>query len=1071
MQWLANVCVRRPVFTAVLMLLILVLGAAGYQKLGLDEFPNVDFPFVTITTKLPGAAPEEVETDVTDKIEGAVNTISGIDELRSISSEGVSVVIVQFTLDKDSDVAAQEVRDKINTVLQDLPKGIEQPIVGKIDPDSAPVLLLAIRSDKPIREMSEIADDEVRRKIETIDGVGQVTLIGARKRQVYVYLDPVALRSKGITAADVQRTLATQNMSVPGGSLENGPEKVTVRIAGRVTEADDVGRLIIRERDGHPIRVQDVAKVVDGIEEEKSYAQLDVNGEQKEGDGRTVVLAVRKQSGKNTVSVVDAVKSRLDEIRRALPEGTTIEVVRDNSQVVRTGIHAVEEHLVLGALLAGLVVLVFLGSLRSTLIAAVAIPISVVGTFAVMWAAGFTLNGLTLLALALAVGIVIDDAIVVLENIVRWIEVKKTKPFPAAILATREIGLAVLATTLSLMAVFLPVAAMPGMPGRFMMSFGLTMSFAIAVSMLVSFTLTPMLAARWLGAGAHDREGPLARLVDAFYRPIERVYMSMLRFVMRHRWIVILASVGSIMMLGPIMKRVPGGFLPQDDRGQFEISLRLPEGTSVEATRLLTERVATDVRGYGGDVTMTLLTVGEGTQEAANVGKVYVMLTDPKTRARTQFELMDQVRKEVLAKLPPEIRATVGEVQAISAGAGTQANVQIAIQGPDLDALGEHANRITSELKKVPGAVDVDNSLIVGKPELRVTIDRDRAASLGVNVADVADTLRMFVGGAKATTFADPSRTGADEVEIWVRADAQYRADADTLSLLNVPSTKVGSVPLLSVVQTHSSTGPAQIDRLGRRRQITISANAAPGVGDSTVMTALNEIVAKEQLPDGYSTSLVGRAKEQAKMGKGFLLVFALAFVFMYLVLAAQFESWLHPVTILLSLPLTVPFAMLSLLLFGQSINLFSGLGLLVLFGVVKKNAILQIDHTNHLRKLGMPRLEAILDANRDRLRPILMTTLAFVAGMIPLVLSRGIGSAQHRATGAIVLGGQSLSLLLTLLAVPVAYSMFDDVSQWVARVFARKTPRDDGRDDLDRLEEINAQAEEIPHQAPAAAE
>jgi hydrophobe/amphiphile efflux-1 (HAE1) family protein len=1022
------------------MLLVVVVGAAAYGRLGLDRFPNIDIPYVVITTRLDGAAPEEVETEISDKIEGAVNTIAGIEELRSTSTEGVSVVIVGFNLDKDVNVAAQDVRDKINIILPTLPKGIDPPTVSKLDFGAAPVLMVAVKSNRPIRDVTEIADKQVRRQIESIDGVGQVNLIGGRARQVNVWLDPIKLRAQGLTPADAQRAIASQNLTTPGGSVETGPANLTLRVVGRVQSTAALGRVVLREVNGHAVRLEDVARVEDGEAEERTYAELDHKS--------TVLLSIVKQSGTNTVAVVDAVRARLATVEKTLPEGTRIDVVRDNSRVIRTGIDAVKEHLLVGAILAAFVVLLFLANVRSTLIAGLSIPISIIGTFAVMWLAGFTLNFLTLLALALVVGIVIDDAIVVLENIVRYVEEKKVKPFPAAVLATREIGLAVLATTLSLMAVFIPVSFMPGIAGRFLKSFGLTMAFAIAVSMLVSFSLTPMLAARWLSA--EHRPGRFQRVleggVNLFYRPMERAYMGMLHFVMKRRWVVVVAAAVSLGACGPIAKALPGGFLPENDEAQFEVNMRAPEGTSLTATRLTAQRIADDIKRLPG-VRETLVTVGEGDLRASNVAKVYVMLVDPEQRKLTQVEVMQRARKDVLSKLPAEIRATAGEVQIISAGGMSASAVQMALTGPDLDQLTAYAQRITEEMKKVPGAVDVDNSLVIGKPELTAQIDRDRAASLGVSVADVAMTLQMFVAGLKVSSYAE----GGEQYDVRMRAEPRFRADADTLALLSVPSMKVGSVPLASVVTAKPGTGPSEIGRLGRQRQITIMANSAPGVGDNAVQSAMVKIIDAQHLAPGYSAQAVGRSKDTGRTAVGFLVVIGLAFVFMYLILAAQFESWLHPVTILLTLPLTVPFALLSLHIFHQTLNLFSGLGLLVLFGVVKKNAILQIDHTNHLRKQGMDRASAIFAANKDRLRPILMTTVAFVAGMIPLVLSNGVGSSFNRTTGAIVLGGQTLSLLLTLLAVPVAYSLFDDVAEWWRR---RSTGRDEdkGESELDAM-------------------
>ncbi len=1036
MQWLAQVCIRRPVLAGVLMLVIFVLGGVGYTRLGLDQFPNIDLPFVLVTTTLDGAAPEEVETDISDKIEGAVNTVDGIDELRSTSSEGFSQVAIAFKLDKPSDIAAQDVRDKVSLVMKDMPRGIDPPVISKVDPQAIPVLLIALRSRLPIRDVTEIADKRVRRQIESISGVGQVTIIGGRARQIHVRMDPVKLRAYNLSAVDVQKALASQNLTTPGGSVDTGPQAITLRIAGRVATVDALERIVVKNDAGSSVRIADVAVVEDGEEELTSIANYD--GE------RTVVLSVRKQSGTNTVEVVDTVLKRLGEVKKTLPAGINLEVVRDNSASIRTGVGAVKEHLVVGALLAAFVVLLFLGNARSTLIAAISIPISIVGTFALMWFQGFTLNMITLLALALAVGIVIDDAIVVLENIVRYIEEKGVKPFPAALLATREIGLPVLATTLSLMAVFVPVAFVGGIPGRFLKNFGYTMAFAVGVSMFVSFALTPTLSARLLGGNDHKPGQGLSRIVDWFYRPVERVYMLILAWCMRHRWVVVVACCLSLGSCTQLIKHVPTGFVPVDDQGQFEVDIRTPEGTSADETALISERVAQQVRRLPG-VLHTVTTVAGGDAKVQNLAGVYVALKDPRERPVSQLQLMDQTRKQILAGLPKELRVSVSEVAAISTGASSAA-VQYVLAGPDLHELEALAAKMSPEIKRSPAVVDFDTNLITGKPELSVAIDRDRASDLGVNVADVADTLRMLVAGVKASSYAEHG----EEYDVRLRAQKEFRRDVSGVALMTVPSRKYGTVPLSSVVNVREGTGPSQVNRLGRQRQVTFMANVAPGFGESDVVKAVKAAFEKQHTGPAYRLVPTGRSKSSSELASGFMLAFGLSFVFMYLILAAQFESWLNPFIILISLPLTVPFALISLIIFGQSLNLMSALGLLVLFGVVKKNSILQIDHTNHLRKQGRNRLEAILEANRDRLRPILMTTMAFVAGMVPLALSRGIGSGNNRNISGIVIGGQTLSLLLTLVAVPVFYALFDDVVQWFKR--RSSGPIDRGEKELDQL-------------------
>jgi hydrophobe/amphiphile efflux-1 (HAE1) family protein len=1045
MQWLAALCIRQPVLTWAMMLVIGVIGTVGYAALGLDYFPKIDFPVVLVTTTLQGAAPEEAETELTDKIEGAVNTISGIDELRSTSTEGVSLVIVTFAMEKDINVAAQEVRDHLNTVLAELPKGIDPPVVTKLDPDAAPILLVTLRGPGSVRDLTELADKRVRRQIESISGVGQVTILGGRKRKINLWLDPARLQASDLTAADVQRALVQQNLTVPGGAIDTGPKRISLRVDGRVANVDAIRRIVIREARDHPTRIEDVARVEDGTEEETTWASED--------GLRTVVLSIRKQSGENTVAVVDAVRERLRAVERTMPRGTTLQVVRDNSAAVRTSVDAVKEHLVLGAMLAALVVLVFLGNVRSTLIAALAIPISIIGTFALMWAIGFTLNIITLLALALSVGIVIDDAIVVLENIVRFIFVKKKKPFVAAAVATRDIGLPVIATTLSLMAVFLPMGFMSGIIGRFFKSFGITMAFAIAVSLLVSFSLTPMLSARWLNAPPSDdsdvsRERPfLERFVERFYRPIEWKYVAVLGWVMKNRWVVVVACALSLASCVPLAKAVPAGFTPDNDLAEFDVNVRAPEGTSLMETRLIGERIAREIRGVSG-VAHTLLTIGNNQQATRNLAGIYVHLVDPQQRRETQTQIMDRVRREVVPRQPKDLRIEVSLSSQISSGQ-SNARIQYTISGPDLAGLTRYTSQIVERFRKVPGAVDVDSNLIVGNPEAHVVVDRERAANLGVDVADIANTLRLLVGGLRVSTFQE----GGDDYDIDARAESVYRSDLGGLSMMTVPTRTGGPVPLASLVTLRETTGPSQINRLARQRQVTITANAAPGYGESTVTDGLKKIISDMNLPPGYSASPAGLTKETGRIVRGFLGAIGITFVFMYLVLAAQFASWLHPVTIMLSLPLTIPFALLSLLLFRQELSIMSALGIIVLFGVVKKNAILQVDHTNNLRAQGKQRLEAILEANRDRLRPILMTTLAFVAGMVPLLLSRGIGAGLNRAIAGVVVGGQTFSLALTLLATPVAYSLFDDAIAWWRRRVHRPSTEDRGEAELEWLD------------------
>jgi HAE1 family hydrophobic/amphiphilic exporter-1 len=1031
MQWLAELCVRRPVFASVLILALTVVGAFAFGQLGVDRLPQVDFPTVAITTRLPGAAPEQVESEVTDKIEEAVNTISGIDQLSSNSAEGISQVIVTFFLEKNADVAAQEVRDRINRILPLLPRTIDQPTIEKQDPDAAPILTIAVTAKKPIRDVTEYTDKVLRRRLESTDGVGQVLVLGGRKRQINIWVDADRLHAYNLTVNDVSRALQAQNADIPGGRIDQGPQSITMRTRGRVDTPDEFGNLVLRQLEGHPVQVKDVARVDDGVADVATLANI--NGDP------TVLLQIRKQSGTNTVEVVNNVKDRLKELQQALAPGYELRIVRDQAEFIEASFRSVQEHLIVGSFLAAFVVLLFLGNFRSTIIAAISIPTSIVATFALVWYMGFTLNMLTMLALTLAVGIVIDDAIVVLENIYRFIEEKNMPPMQAAVEGTKEIGLAVLATTLSLIAIFAPVGFMSGMVGRFLKSFGLTMAFAVAVSLLVSFTLTPTMCARWLKVKPRE-EDESHHVHDskhsAIFGPIDRFYTRMLEWSMAHRWVIATLAVLVLFSSVAIFRVVNVNFTPQDDQSEFDVSLRAPEGTSLEATEVLANRVAAAIRELP-EVVYTMVTVAGDSAGTLNTASIYVRLKPIDERDRDQFVLMDEVRNNILPKVSPEGVRTGLQAPGIAGGGGGgggqgQGDVQFVMQGPSLAELERASNTLAERAKSIPGLVDIDTSLRVGKPEISVRLDRPKAADLGVQVADAAEALRLLVGGDQVTTYNE----AGEQYEVHLRAESRNRDTEAAIGQLTVPSSRLGSVPLDNIASFTHGAAPSDIRRLNRQRQVTLSANMLPGTSQAGAQQQVLAAASQLGLGPEYRLAFAGRSRELNRTASAFLQALALSLIFMYLVLAAQFESWLHPVTILLSLPLTLPFALVSILIFGQSLNIFSALGMLVLFGVVKKNSILQIDHANQLREEGLDPHHAIVQASRDRLRPILMTTLAFVAGMVPLVITQGVGSATNHAIGFVVIGGQTLVLALTLVVTPVTYSLFEDARE--KKIFGR---------------------------------
>jgi len=1014
-----TIFIRRPVLATMLTVLLLVLGLFSYRTIGVDLNPKVDFPIVAITTVLRGASPEEIESQVTKPIEEAVNTVAGIDELNSYNNEGLSRIVVRFKLERNIEEAAQDVRDKVATVARLLPVGTDPPVILKYDFGVLPVVNLVVSGPRDMKEISEIARVRVKEAIENVSGVGAVTAVGARRRAINVVLDLDRLQSYGIPIARVKAALLTQNVEIPSGRVDRDSSEQVLRTLARVERVQDFADLVVANVNGRQITIGDIGRVEDSTEEPRSLARLwnkDVGG----AGVSAVSLTVQKQSGTNTLQVVSAVRQRLDQIAPLLPAGIKVDVVGDQSTFIKNSIDELQLHLLLGGLLAALAVFLFLGNLRSTLIAALAIPTSLVATFTFIRLFNFTLNNMTLLGLTLAVGIVIDDAIVVLENIFRHLEELKKTPLQAAADGLKEIGLAVLATTTSLIVIFLPMAFMEGMAGRFFFEFGITVAFAIGISLIISFTLTPMLSSRFLKA----KHGGTSKQ-NFVWRGIQGGYTWLLNLALNWRLATVAIAIACVAATPMLVKRLGMDFLPMDDTAEFALNLKAPAGLSLSSVDQLLHRIEGDLHQVRG-VARTLTQIGgSGGSEDVTAGSIYVGLVPLDQRTYSQKDVMRDVRE--LLKKYPEVRSAVADTHGAGGGrSGYQFSYNI--NGPDIDTLIRLSNQLAQKLRATPGFVDVDTSLAARQPELRVSLDRPKAADLNISASDVAMTLRTMVAGETVGKY----REGVEQYDVWLRLDRKDRNDAEVIARLPIASPRAGLVPLSHVATLSEGKGPAEIDRYNRQRLVNVYANL-DGIDLGGAGKLVDKLVKDEiKLPTGYQASGSGSAKFLAETLLNFLLAFLLAFVFMYIVLAAQFESFLHPVTILLSLPLTLPFAFASLAMLGETLNLYSLLGVFMLFGIVKKNGILQIDYTNTLRVRGKPLREAIIEANNARLRPILMTTFTLIAGMTPIALGQGPGAAARASMAKVIIGGQALSLLITLLIVPVAYSLFESLKRQI---------------------------------------
>jgi HAE1 family hydrophobic/amphiphilic exporter-1 len=1033
-MWLADTSVKRPVFATMVIMALVVLGAVSYPEIGVDLFPKVDFPIVTISTHLNGASPEVIDVDITDKIEGAVNTINGVKSITSSSTEGDSRVTVEFILERNIDLAVQDVREKVALIRNKLPQDIDEPRIAKVDPDATAVMWLNLSGQKSVRELSTYVDEVLKEQLQRIDGVGDIQLGGLQLRQVRVWLDSGKLRAYGLSASDILVALKRQNIELPGGRIESLSKEYTIKIKGEFLNVPDFNDLVIAYGKGAPVRLRDVGKAEDGMQERRDIARF--NGIPAVGMG------VQKQSGTNTVAVVNAVKAEIERINKTLPPGMTLNIAIDQSVFIKRSIEEVQKHLILGSLFAVLAVFIFLGNVRTTLISAVALPISIIATFALIRAFGFTFNNMTMLALTLSVGLLIDDAIIVIENIYRHVE-EGMAPREAATFATSEIGLAVMATTFAIVAIFLPVAFMKGMIGRFFLQFALTVVFSVLVSLLVSFTLTPMLASIFLKRFTVKREGhekpspapirPMGGIAGWFergYRRIEGSYRLLLAFSLDHRWKMLLGAL--VLFAGSLYltKFMGKEFVPPEDQGQFIVRLEAPIDYSVEKADELF-RPAEEILRKMPEVRAVFYRLGIG--GSVNRAILMTSLIPKGERKKTQMDLKKEIRQKL--RQFPGLKVSAEDFSMIGGGQ-RQVPIQYSIRGPDLAAIQTYAKQIAGEFAKSPGVVDVDTSLEMGKPELKVYIDRDKAADLGVDIATIAEAINILISGeADVTKYKDESR--GKRYDLRIRLNPEERSNPDDLGRLYVRSRDGRLVELRNLVRIQEGGGPSVINRVDRQRSISLFANLER-IPLGQAMGDLNSIAGRI-LPSDYIPKYRGQADTMAESFGYLLFAIVLGVIMAYMVLAAQFESFVHPFTVLLAMPLSFIGAFGALLLTGNTLSIFSFIGLILLMGLVKKNAILLVDYTNVLRARGVPRREAILQAGPVRLRPILMTTFAMVFGMLPVAFGVGEGSETRAPMGIAVIGGLLTSLFLTLVVVPAAYDLFDDWQGFFARRRAKR--------------------------------
>jgi hydrophobe/amphiphile efflux-1 (HAE1) family protein len=1010
---LSELCVRRPVSATMLVMSLVVLGIFSFRGLGVDLYPKADPATVNVALSLPGASPDEISTSVIEPMEEAISGVSGIDEIQARIAEGRGNITVRFVLERDLNDASNDVREKVASAIRNAPPALLPPVITKVDPDADPVMSLIISSNAMgLRTLTELTDKQIARVIQTVNGVGEVSISGGRAREIHVVVDIEKLNSYGLSISQVRDAVVAENVEVPGGTVEQGKGQLLLRTLGRVDATEDFNNLVVATKDGTPIRISDIGHAEDSFERPTSAVWM--------GDTPAVMVDIRRAMGENTVAVIEGVKGTLQNIQRSLPPSVKVTVIRDDSRFIYASISSLEEHLIFGALFATIVVMFFIRNIRAVIISALAIPASIISSFTLMNIMGFTLNNMTLLAITLAVGIVIDDAIVVLENIFRYVEEKNCSPYEAAIQGTREVALAVMATTLSLVVIFLPIAFMNGYAKRFINPFGWTMAFAIMVSMLVSFTLTPMLSSRFLKLS--DAAADQKTKEHGFFHWLDEWYTRQVNWALDHSTAIIAISIVTALLAIPLNGMVGREFVPNEDMGEWTIHLDAPEGTSLEGTTEISFKLLKDLQGIEG-VAQIEPSMGVSGQNASSPTHIHFLCQalPIDERKNTQAQIITEMRRRLAAY--PSYRPSISSRNALGSGEGTGGfAISANILGPDLDQIAEYTKKALVAAQKVQSITEFKATLNMANPEIHVAVDRRRAADLGVRMATVGNTLRLAVSGDDEISFY---KEGQEQYPVKIRVREDQRRDIEQVGRLTVPSA-TGPVRIDNIATIERGLGPTTLQRSNRQFTVMLVADIAPGHALDEASNDVRAMLAGLNMPSTMSYRLQGQTKILDETTANLVMAISLAMIFVYMVLASQFESFLQPIVIMLVLPIAVPFAMFTLWVTGRTLNLWSALGMLLLLGIVKKNSILQVDYANVLRSRGVPLREAIVESCRTRLRPILMTTTAIIAGLIPTSLGIGIGGTGRAAITVTIIGGQSLCLFLTLLLVPVAYVKFD---------------------------------------------